>query len=898
MESVPHVYIKDPLPITGVAFRVLMVSSDSTFELLLNQCFKKAGFQVRSQRVDSLKDLNDILRHTHLHLLIIDTAFPQTSALNLVQQIRLQNRDVPLLVIGEHIGESQVAALFRAGMDDFLLRFQCTRPVFSDVVHRLVLRAIRVSNIDSGYQECFEQIINYAHDAIYISTPEGRLIKANAAFFSLFGYRPEDITRLDIRDLYVNPEERKALRQLLQQQDFVENYEVQLRHREGQALLCRLTVAAWRDSQGRIRGYHGIVRDITRARRTSDALQESLQFVRNILDNVQEGIAVYDIEGRCQVWNHYLEHLTGIPAASVLGREVTADFPVFESTRVHGEALKKVFAGEVVRIDKLEYIHPRTQEEIYYSVTYAPYRNAWGKIAGAIANFHNVTEIYRVQQQLRESEQRYRIVSELSSDYAYAIRIDDSGTFIPEWITDAFTRITGYTPEEVQHMGGILSIVHPEDHEHFMERLEQLRAGKPYSGEWRLIDRKGQIHWIRESSYPMQDVEGKLIRIFSAGRDITNEKEALLTLAESEARYRALSEVISAYAYQFAVHPDGSVENEWVTDSVTQVLGYTPEELKGRSWEFLAYPEDLPIMQERTRKILAGESVINEYRVRTKDGQVKWLRLYAYPEWDQKTQRVVRFYGAGYDVTLQKEAELELIRARQAAEQMAQLKSTILTNLSHEIRTPLAGIIGFAQILREEVEGELAEFVELIEQSGQRLLETLNAVLDLARIESRSLRLQIEAFDLIKEVQYVLQQFQPRATEKGLELLFPDRRASFKVAMDREVLRRILSHLISNALKFTAQGSVIIRVFPSTEEVEFRVIDTGIGISKEFLPELFKEFTQESTGDSRIYAGSGLGLPITRRLVEMMGGTIQVESEPGKGSTFIVRLPRYVNLQT
>lgn len=245
------------------------------------------------------------------------------------------------------------------------------------------------------------------------------------------------------------------------------------------------------------------------------------------------------------------------------------------------------------------------------------------------------------------------------------------------------------------------------------------------------------------------------------------------------------------------------------------------------------------------------------------------------------------------DVTERKLYEEELILAKEQAEIAADMKSALLSNVSHEIRTPLASIIGFAHVVAEEVPPEQKEFIEIIEQNGQRLLNTLNNILDLAQLKSRGITYRPEVFDAVAEVRETVRSLEIMARLKGLPLLVdtPDERVECE--MDRSHLSRTLTNLLGNAIKFTETGYVSVQLACDDEALTLIVRDTGIGISESFKPHLFEEFRQESTGNDRSYGGNGLGLAITRHLVGMMGGAISTESRRNAGTTFTVKIPRY-----
>ena len=238
-------------------------------------------------------------------------------------------------------------------------------------------------------------------------------------------------------------------------------------------------------------------------------------------------------------------------------------------------------------------------------------------------------------------------------------------------------------------------------------------------------------------------------------------------------------------------------------------------------------------------------------------------------------------------------ARERLQEANERLKQANELKDNFLANTSHELRTPLTTILGFTDVLKEEVEGPHVEFVDMIEQSGERLLRTLNALLDLAKLRSGVMKAQLEKVDVTATAEDVVNMFQHEAAQKGLDLHLEKPDEPAYAALDDRYYEQILDNLISNAVKFTDDGHVTVAITRHGEAVQVTVEDTGVGIDEEFLPYLFEDFKQESSGLDRDHGGSGLGLAITARLVELMNGEVDVESEKGVGTTFTVRFPTY-----
>lgn len=238
-----------------------------------------------------------------------------------------------------------------------------------------------------------------------------------------------------------------------------------------------------------------------------------------------------------------------------------------------------------------------------------------------------------------------------------------------------------------------------------------------------------------------------------------------------------------------------------------------------------------------------------------------------------------------------KRVESELIQARAEAEKMSRLKSSFLANLSHEIRTPLTSILGYASLLAHELDGPFREWATTISQSGDRLLRTINSVLDLALLESGNLELSRNVVDLGRVVDDQLQLITPWAAEKNLTVIYNAPEPACTVYGDRICLDRVVANLLENAIKFTPSGTITITLNMLGGQACLSIEDTGIGMSPSFLKEIFNAFQQESVGEARDYEGIGLGLTVAKRLLNLHGGSIHIESHKGVGSRFSCMLP-------
>ncbi len=349
---------------------------------------------------------------------------------------------------------------------------------------------------------------------------------------------------------------------------------------------------------------------------------------------------------------------------------------------------------------------------------------------------------------------------------------------------------------------------------------------------------------------------------------------------------------------------DTATGRVFFSDETFRIFGYAPGAVAPSQRLFLQHVvrEDLDKLTRYVRLSRRGTSRELEYRIRRVEGEVRMLRASSQRALNA-AGRPTQLFGIVVDVTQQWMREESLVEARQQAEAAQRhaealllAKNSLLDNIGHELRTPLTAILGFADVLALDLEGQPREFARLIAQSGERLLETFNAVLDLATLESGRDAFQVQPCNLASVCEAVAREMTPLAEAKALTLDFEPPAQPVSVSADGDALHRILHNLVANAVKFTHEGGVTLRVAMGTSrdgracglvEVE----DTGPGISPAFLPNLFEPFEQESKGMARRHEGAGLGLAVARGMARRMGGDVEVESWLGRGSIFRLVMP-------
>ena len=338
---------------------------------------------------------------------------------------------------------------------------------------------------------------------------------------------------------------------------------------------------------------------------------------------------------------------------------------------------------------------------------------------------------------------------------------------------------------------------------------------------------------------------------------------------------------------------DGSLH---LNKSFCEIIGYSEEELRDKTLSDITHPEDVQLTNRIKQSLLIGdaEKAVFEKRYIHKNGNLVWVNVSTYLQKD-KERKSQFFVTTIIDITERKKYENELIKAKDKAEESNRLKSAFLANMSHEIRTPMNGILGFSDLLKEPglSSEKQSEYIRIIEKSGARMLNILSEIMDISKIESGSMEISLQETNINEKLKDAYKLLKPEADRKKIILSFKSN-LSYENAItltDRDKLDSILTNLVKNAIKYTDKGSIVFGCELKDETFEFYIKDTGIGILKDRQEAIFERFIQADIIDVEARQGAGLGLSISKALVEMLGGRIWVESEEGKGSVFYFTLP-------
>ena len=746
--------------------------------------------------------------------------------------------------------------------------------------------------------DLFGALFRWSRDAILIADETGRCVEANPAAQVLLGFERDELLQLTLSDVVargLEPADAEGVRLLIADRW---RGEIEVRCKDGNLL----RVDAWLMDLSEPSGVtHSLFMRRARDRR---GVEEAGARLFAIVASSSEAIIGTTLDGTITHWNPAAERVYGYLADEAVGRSVAMLAPPELASDVAG-LLERVRHGE--RVEAYETTRMTKDGcRIVVSLGTSPVLDADGNVVAASSIARDVTERKYAEQQLvaaketaedanralRESEERFRGAF-TGASIGMAL-VSPEGRFMQ--VNQALCGIFGY-PEEELLASTFQDITHPDDIEADGELVRQLVASEisTYQIEKRYVCKDGRIAWVRLTVSLVRDAADEPLYFVSQFQDVTPYKAAGAALREAEARYRTLVEQIPAAVY---VDPADALGTPlYVSPRVESFLGYSPDEWLAASdlWFTRLHPDDRERIQaDVARARRTGETLSLEYRWIARDEREVWVR-------DEvaliRDEAGAPKYWQGFmiDITERKRAEEELRAAKEAAEEASRVKSAFLRMATHELRTPLTIVSGYIELLASSTTARLTpderEFFDIAQNGAKTLSGLVDDLLDLARIEAGRMELEIRPVDVRDTIERVHRMVSGQAAAKGIESRFSVAPALPQVVADPDRLFQALLNLVGNAVKFTERGHVESSVRLRHDVIEITVADTGIGIAPEALESIFEEFRQADASTTRKFGGTGLGFAIDRRLIEMQGGTLRVDSKVGIGSTFTVWLP-------
>ncbi|TGD81599.1 PAS domain S-box protein [Hymenobacter wooponensis] len=732
---------------------------------------------------------------------------------------------------------------------------------------------------------------------------------------------PQPIIRFDAtgKARYANPAAAKALAALEQPSEAsvraVLSDEINQALNEGQPRTFELRLDGgfylWTVAPlGRENGANVYLTDITLRRQAEAELVRNQLFTLRINDTVPNIVFLYDMEaGKLMYCNRQCEPMLGYTEAELMGMGSSLAQQLLhpEDLRTMQSRQKLLITLEDSQVLTSEYrmLH-RDGNWRWMSLKSTCFmRDSKGRVSQVVGSVADVTERRTTEEQLRQSRLLMDRVTNTTPNLIYIFDVRRQSTV---YCNSYIKTMLGYTEAELQNMGSaVLPNLLPPDQQvrmraHFAD-VAQAADGAVLHLEFYLYHRNGTERWLRISTTPFErDSNGNVHQVVGSAEDITRWKvadeqrrSANRRLAEQNRLFRQVIDTAPNLIYLKDITGNYVLANQ----ATAQLYKLTAEELVQTPIEELekTYPDMMRYRLADEQVIRTQQELAQEDTFVSAEGQVHWFNSIKRPF--LLADGTVQVLGVDNEITTLKETEQALQKAKEIAEENAQARQNFLTNMSHEIRTPMNGIMGLADLLaKTPLNEQQRQYLQHIHHSAENLLVVINDILDMAQLGAGRIRVEAMPFQLDEVLKASCQSLLHTATEKGinLRLQLPPPEVPMRVIGDPYRLRQVLLNLLNNAVKFTERGDVLLtcrRVskLDAPLQLQFSVLDTGIGIPPNQLQAMFEPFAQASASTAREYGGSGLGLSISRGLVELLGGELTAESHLHKGSIFRFTLP-------
>jgi PAS domain S-box-containing protein len=751
-------------------------------------------------------------------------------------------------------------------------------------------------------QSKLETILSAAPTGILITDRKGEIQYLNQMACEIFGYTQNELIGLPVETLISEDRREKHIQE--RQYYFQSPRSVRTTmgrdlagiRKDGTLIPLEIGLSYIDASDGRLAIAY--ISDISERKQAEETLQRERNLLNSIVQTSVAAILVMDLRGVIIFANEQAENVLGLirhPKS-----KGNFELPGWRVEDKHGNPANSDPLGfqQVLKykepVKGLERVFQTpTGMPLFLSINAAPLLDTTGKVAAVVFSVNNITDLIQTGDELQSTQRMIQKIADALPSILYVYDLQEKKL---SYINHAVTDVLGIQPESIRAMDNteLLRFVNPEDYPDLMairDRVEHLVPGQVLDHEIRVKNDAGEWRILRDRcTLFTTDDEGKPRQILGTVLDITVRKKIETELQESVNLYQLLADNVTDLISKHS--PSGVFL--YVSPASETLLGYRPDELIGMHIHDLVHPDDREKIHPAEFDTDREEDVLTTtYRVLRKDGKTIWFETTNKRIRDEESGEILEVVAVSRDITDRQADQEALMHAMEIAETVNKAKSEFLANMSHEIRTPLNAIIGMTSLLFDtDLSLEQRDYVETVRSSGDALLAIINDILDFSKIEAGRMELEQQPFDLRDCIESALDLVAQRAAEKQIDLAyFIGEHVPPNLIGDVTRLRQVLVNLLTNAVKFTNIGEVVVTVTSQSldaniYEIFFAVQDTGIGIPEERMDRLFEAFSQIDASTTRKYGGSGLGLAISKRLVEIMGGHMWVESKMGEGSTF------------
>ncbi len=730
-----------------------------------------------------------------------------------------------------------------------------------------------------------QSIFDSVSEAIYVIDKNGTFIDVNKGAEKMYQYSREELIGKSPESVSApglnNLEEVNRILQSVFENGIPLSLEFWALRKDGE-IFPKEVVA----NRGKYKGQEVLIataRDISNRKKNEIALRKTQEKLNNIFNLANSGIILADVKGNFLEFNNWWLKMTDY------SQEEFNKLKNFSLTHPDDLAKSKIWLSKIKNgeIDKyqIEKRYLRKDGTFFWGESsVSAIKDKDNKITSTIGIVTDITERKLAEEALRESEEKYRGLVENSPD-GIVTYFQDKITYVN---SEALRIVKANSYDQI--IGKcVLDFIHPDSKESVIQRMKEVILDDNASQivEEKLITISGEPVYAELKAIPTLFEHQNAVQVIV--HDITERKH-------TQDKIKQLSQAVEQSPVAIVItNKIGIIE--YVNPKFIETTGYSYEEIIGSNPRVLKSGHTTQNEYKHLwETISSGNEWYGEFHNKKKDGTYYWESASISPILNSQGE-ITHYIAIKEDITERKLIEQQLIKAKEKAEESDRLKLAFLANMSHEIRTPMNGILGFTELLKDQnlsIDVQ-QEYIKIIEKSGKRMLNIINDIINISKVESGQIEITPSETNLNEQCEYLLTFFKPEAAHKNISLFLTKELSSKDtfIKTDREKLYAILTNLIKNAIKFTNEGTIEFGCVKKGKYLEFFVKDSGMGISDSQQKIVFERFRQANDTTTRSHEGSGLGLAISKAYVEMQGGKIWVESKEGVGSTFYFTLPFY-----
>ena len=769
-------------------------------------------------------------------------------------------------------------------MIDLLLLLKTQEIANSDLKH-----LVETVNKQRTELKLLSKIAEDNINSVIIANEKGEINWVNKSFTKVTGYQLEEVIGKKPGSFLQGPgTDQKTISYVRKQIQSGESFYAEMLNykKDKKPYWVRIQGQSIRNKHNELTGFFALEEDITEQKETAEKIADTERRFRLALEKIGDYVWEHDFRTGKTIFSKSENEFLGYTTSELTNNQkLWWENVSKEDTHLLEENDLK-YRNREIDSHNLEYrvIHKNGIIKWVLDRGVVIEKDELGNPLRVTGTHTDITHIKQTEEELAQRVRQFQSLSENIPGVIYEFEFREDGTDGFRYISPAIETIFNIKPADFAQY---INYIHPHDRARIIEKNEYCKKTlQPFYDESRLIYTGQGLKWIAiHSSFSYIEKNGS--KVFTGFlMDITERKNAEEALRTNEEKYRSIIANMNLGLLELDINEDITFANQ----SFCDMSGYQLEELIGEKINDLL-KINKNVLSESGKKSIQENEDVYEAAVLNKYGEEKWWLFSRAQRYDDKGTRV-GYIGIHLDITEQKKLELDLIKARVHAEKLAQTKETFLANMSHEIRTPMNAIIGMSnQLGKTELGPKQKFYLNTIHSSADSLMVILNDILDLSKIEAGKLTLENIPFELKDTIKGAFQVLLHKAEEKGLMLTntFYDERISPVLLGDPFRLNQVLLNLVSNGIKFTEKGSIDLVVMLLKEEGDTQilgidVIDTGIGMEPSFVHQLFDKFSQENESITRKYGGTGLGMSISKEIVELMGGKIAVFSRKEIGT--------------